>query len=55
MPVPGFQDSLLPTLEELASDHNEHSLADARKHLATQFRITEDSRASRRGCFFVGE
>jgi len=41
MPVPGFQEFMLPLLE-LSADGQEHSLAEARTAMATRFKLTED-------------
>lgn len=41
MPVPGFQDFMLPLLD-LASDGKEHSLAEARTALAARFSLSEE-------------
>ena len=40
MPVPGFQEFMLPMLE-LASDGKEHSLEEARTTIAARFNLTE--------------
>jgi len=41
MPVPGFQEFMLPMLE-LASDAREHSLAEARTAMAARFDLSEE-------------
>jgi restriction system protein len=43
MPVPGFQDITLPLLR-LAADGRVRSLADAREHIASSFRLTDSER-----------
>jgi restriction system protein len=44
MAVPDFQSIMLPLLR-LASDKNEHHLADAAETLANQFELTPEERA----------
>lgn len=44
MAIPGFQDLMLPLLE-FAGDGAEHTMADAREHLARHFSLTEEERA----------
>ena len=44
MPIPDFQ-SLMRPLLELAADGAEHSMADAREHLAERLGVTEEERA----------
>ena len=41
MPVPGFQEFMLPLLE-LAGDGQEHSLEEARNGMAARFNLTEE-------------
>lgn len=44
MPIPGFQDMMLPILK-LAGDGKTHQMADARETLARRFDLTDEERA----------
>jgi restriction system protein len=43
MPIPGFQDVMLPFLQSV-SDKAEHHVSDVRELLASQFKLTAEER-----------